>query len=601
MAAGKHRITGARARLEVMATGDDETASGATVADRPAALAGSADATVELPASQAQPLPRAPSPASTAHASTPSLTRGTPVPSTMMTTAADAMRDEEIERTRLFIRMGWAISLVSIGTVPFLHAPQPMAIAFIAAMLLGIVVSVVFHQWFADPAKYTGDALLKLSVMSVVNAHVAVLFFGTFTVTPVIIVIGIHFVARTEAVKTARYIFLTALGCYALIAGLIIARAFPDPGVFATGVRLHTSWQSIGAGFVLGTYALAYYTARAFRRASLASIDELQKATRIASQREALMEELRADLERAMRVGGAGRYTDHVVGEFKLGAVLGRGAMGEVYEATHTATGEAAAVKLLRRELLSDPTHVARFLREVRASGALDSPHTVKILDAAADDAITPFLAMERLRGATLAELLRKDPKMSGASVAVLVRQVGAGVDAAADAGIVHRDLKPQNLFLTDGPVPLWKILDFGVATLSEESSGTLTQGGIIGTPNYMAPEQAQGKRVDGRADVYAVAAVAYRALTGRHPFNAPDTPALLYAVVHKMPGRPGEFVEVDADVDRWFALALAKSPEERFGTGAEAAQHLTLALAGSLDPKLRKRADGLIRKHPWD
>jgi hypothetical protein len=75
----------------------------------------------------------------------------------------------------------------------------------------------------------------------------------------------------------------------------------------------------------------------------------------------------------------------------------------------------------------------------------------------------------------------------------------------------------------------------------------------------------------------------------------------LLYAVVHKMPGRPGELVEVDADVDRWFALALAKSPEERFATGAEAAQHLTSALAGSLDPKLRKRADGLIRKHPWD
>ncbi len=575
----------------MMATRDEETASGATVADRPAAIAGSQEATVELAAS----------PAATAHASTPSLTRGTPVPSTMMTTAADAMRDEEIERTRLFIRMGWAISVVSIGTVPFLAAPRPMAVAFISAMALGIVVSVVFHQRFADPQKYTGQALLELSVMSVVNAHVAVLFFGTFTVTPVIIVIGIHFVARTEAVKTARYIFLTALICYSLVAGLIIARAFPDPGVFATGVHLHLSWQITGALFVLGTYALAYYTARAFRRASLASIEELQKATRMASQREALMEELRADLERAMRIGGAGRYTDHVVGEFKLGAVLGRGAMGEVYEATHTATGEAAAVKLLRRELLSDPTHVARFLREVRASGALDSPHTVKILDAAADDAITPFLAMERLRGATLTELLRKEPKMTGASVAVLVRQVGAGVDAAADAGIVHRDLKPQNLFLTDGPVPLWKILDFGVATLLEESSGTLTQGGIIGTPNYMAPEQAQGKRVDGRADVYAVAAVAYRALTGRHPFSAPDTPALLYAVVHKMPGRPGEFVEVDADVDRWFALALAKSPEERFGTGAEAAQHLTLALAGSLDPKLRKRADGLIRKHPWD
>ncbi|CAN5919722.1 hypothetical protein BH11MYX3_BH11MYX3_17340 [soil metagenome] len=589
-----------------MATGDDETASGATVADRPPDVgtatlhdkpfAPEAEATVELAASRLTPQPAAPP----SESLTPSLSRGTPLPQTMMTTAVDAMRDEEVQRTRLFIRMGWAISLVAIAMTPFLHAPPAMSAAFIAAMAIGIAVSVVFHQRFADPNKYSGDALLKLSVMCVVNAHVAVLYFGVFTVTPVIVVIGIHFVARTEAVQAARWIFATAIVCYATVSGLVIAGVFPDPGLFATGVPLSTQSQLIGAGFVLGTYALAYSTARAFRRASLASIEDLQKATRLASQREALMEELRADLERALRIGGPGRYTDHVVGEFQLGAVLGRGAMGEVYEATHTATGEAAAVKLLRRELLSDPTHVARFLREVRASGALDSPYTVTILDAAAEDAPTPFLAMERLRGATLAELLRKDPKLSSASVAILIRQVGAGIDAATAAGVVHRDLKPQNLFLTDGPVPLWKILDFGVATLSEESSGTLTQGGIVGTPNYMAPEQAQGKRVDGRADLYAVAAVAYRALTGRHPFNAPDTPSLLYAVVHKMPARPGELVEVEPDVDRWFALMLAKSPDERLATCAEASRQFETALAGELDPKLRKRADGLIRKHPW-
>jgi tRNA A-37 threonylcarbamoyl transferase component Bud32 len=577
-----------------MATGDDDTTSGQTVVDRPAP----AEQTVRMESSHvADPPP----PATMTIASTPSLSAGTPIPRTMLTTAADAMRDEEIERTRLIIRMGWAISVVAIAIVPFLHAPRAMSVAFISAMSIGIIVSVVFHGRFVDPAKYNEKSLLALSVMSVINAHVAVLYFGTFTVTPVIVVVGVHFVARTEAERAARYIYATAMVCYTVLAMLVIAKAFPDPGVFATGVRLSLSSQLIGAGFVLGTYTLAYFTARAFRRASLASIEDLQKTTRIASQREALMEELRADLERALRVGGPGRYTDHVVGEFKLGAVLGRGAMGEVYEATHTATGEAAAVKLLRRELLSDPTHVARFLREVRASGALDSPYTVKILDASAEDAVTPFLAMERLRGATLAELLRKDPKMSGSSVVVLVRQVGSGIDAAAKAGIVHRDLKPQNLFLTDGPVPLWKILDFGVATLTEESSGTLTQGGIIGTPNYMAPEQAQGKRVDHRADVYAVAAVAYRALTGRHPFNAPDTPALLYSVVHKMPGRPGEYVELEPDVDRWFALALAKSPDDRFANGADAAAHLTAALEGALESKLRKRADGLIRKHPWD
>jgi serine/threonine-protein kinase len=128
-----------------------------------------------------------------------------------------------------------------------------------------------------------------------------------------------------------------------------------------------------------------------------------------------------------------------------------------------------------------------------------------------------------------------------------------------------------------------------------------LTQGGIIGTPNYMAPEQAQGRRVDGRADVYALAAVAYRALTGRHPFNATDTPALLYAVVHRMPARPGDAAELPADVDRWFALALAKSPDDRPATGALLSDTLVAALDSALDAKLRKRADALIRKHPWE
>src|SRR5262249_24926315 len=137
-----------------------------------------------------------------------------------------------------------------------------------------------------------------------------------------------------------------------------------------------------GAGFVLGTYALAYVTARSFRKASLRSIESLTRATRLASQREALMDELRLDLERAVGAGGPGRYTQHVVGNFQLGAVLGRGAMGEVYEAVHLATGAPAAVKLLRSGLVGDPTHLARFLREARAGGALDSPHVVKVVDA---------------------------------------------------------------------------------------------------------------------------------------------------------------------------------------------------------------------------
>jgi eukaryotic-like serine/threonine-protein kinase len=515
-----------------------------------------------------------------------------------LTTAHDALHDEEIDRTRLFIRLGWAISIAAICVVPLLPSPRPMQIAMVAAMLLGIAVSFPLHQRFADPTKYTARALFALSLVSVVNSHVAVLYFGAFTLCPLIMVVGLHFLGRTEAVTAARWVVAVACLNYAVIAGLIIAGTIDDPGVFATPRPLSATTHAIGAAFVLGTYVLAFYTGRVFRTVSLVAIDELARATRIASQREALMAELRADLERALRIGGPGRYSEHTVGAFKLGIVLGRGAMGEVYEAVHATTQEPAAVKLLRRELLSDATTVARFLREAKASGALTSPYVVRVLDASTDDAALPYLAMERLHGATLAELLRREQKLAPGTVVELTRHAGAGIDAAAAAGIVHRDLKPQNLFRTEAGI--WKILDFGVATLGENASN-LTQGGIVGTPSYMAPEQAQGKRVDGRADVYALAAVVYRCLTGRHPYSGSDTPTLLYSVVHRTPLRPSSIAELPPDVDVCLAIALAKDPDDRFASGAAFASALDAALASSLELAYRKRGAALVRRLPWE
>jgi serine/threonine-protein kinase len=518
-----------------------------------------------------------------------------PRSSVSLTTAADAMRDEEVQRTRQFIALGWVVSLAAIGTVPFLDAPRTMSIAMIAALVWGMVMSFYFYRRFGEPRGYNAKRLLTLAILAIINAHVVILYYGVFTPAPVIIVLGIHFGARTEDERAARYMYATAVACYVAVASIVVAGVIDDPGVFATDRPLARSTLALGALFVLGLYTVAYYAARALRATSLSSIEALQRATRLASQRKALMDELRADLERALRVGGPGRHTDQIVGSFKLGMVLGRGAMGEVYEATHVTTGEPAAVKLLRRELLADPTYVARFVREAKTSGALVSPHVVRVLEVA--ETGVPFIAMERLHGETLAEILRRDGRVHPPAVVELCTQVGAGIDAAIGAGIVHRDLKPQNLFKHDSG---WKILDFGVATLAEDT-GTLTDGNIVGTPSYMAPEQAKGLRVDGRADLYALAAVVYRCLTGRHPFTGPDTPALLYAVVHRMPSRPSELAPLDADVDRWIAIALAKSPDDRFATGDELARTLGQALAGELDGKLRKRADALIRRRGWE
>ncbi|HEX7701775.1 MAG TPA: serine/threonine-protein kinase, partial [Kofleriaceae bacterium] len=167
----------------------------------------------------------------------------------------------------------------------------------------------------------------------------------------------------------------------------------------------------------------------------------------------------------------------------------------------------------------------------------------------------------------------------------------------ARAAGMVHRDIKPPNIFRTrDGT---WKLLDFGVAVLGD-SSGTLTQGGVIGTPGYMAPEQAKGESVDHRADVYAVGAVLYRCITGRAPFSGTDHAAMLYAMVHDMPIRPGAIAHLDRDVDRVLAVVLAKRRNDRFGSVKELADVLESAFAGRLAPRIRVAADGLLRSQPW-
>jgi serine/threonine-protein kinase len=189
-----------------------------------------------------------------------------------------------------------------------------------------------------------------------------------------------------------------------------------------------------------------------------------------------------------------------------------------------------------------------------------------------------PFLAMERLRGVTLGELLRKGGTIDTTSLSALVRQVGGVLELARAAGIVHRDLKPHNLFLTDDGT--WKVLDFGIALLAD-SSGTLTRGAVLGTPAYMSPEQAAGKTVDHRADIYALGAVVYRCVTGRQPFSAPDTPALLYQVIHEAPPPPSTLVGVGSstELDSVLARAMSKDPASRFQTAAELVAELERTL----------------------
>jgi serine/threonine-protein kinase len=510
--------------------------------------------------------------------------------STTTLSAVDALHVEEVKRTRAFLQLGWVIAAGVLVTLPILPGDRRLAIALAATLAVGLAASLWMQHRLRDPTRYNSTSMNVLAAIAIACGQLGILYVGAFSAAPLVVALGLYFFCRTENTASAITIYVLAAGAHAIEAGLVIGGVIDDPGFYP--ISAHASFQAQIAGQLnlQLAYALCFWLARITRSTSLKAIDELQRATRLAAQRDVQLGELRRDLALALEVGGPGRFSEHVVGSWKLGNVLGRGAMGEVYEAKHVTTNADAAVKLLRRERLADPRHVGRFLREVQVAGAIDSPHVVRVLEASTPDDPLPFLAMERLHGETLGELLRKGAGLTRAELTEMVMQIGGVLELARAAGIVHRDLKPQNLFRQAGT---WKLLDFGVASLVD-GSGTLTAGGVIGTPAYMAPEQARGEAVDHRADVYALGAVIYRCVTGRAPLAAADTPSLLYAVVHEMPVRPSAIGQVTRAVDAVLLLALAKSRDARISTGAELATAFAAAQIDTITDELLGRANAL-------
>jgi serine/threonine-protein kinase len=276
--------------------------------------------------------------------------------------------------------------------------------------------------------------------------------------------------------------------------------------------------------------------------------------------------------------------------------------MGEVYEARHVGTDQAAAVKLLRPSALSRADLVERFLREGAICTELKNPHLVEVHAVGKLQDGAPYMAMELLRGSDLAARLRKDGSLPLRDVIELAQALGAGLSHVHDAGVVHRDLKPVNVFHAevDGSERRWKILDFGVSKL-RSSTGTLTDVGVVGTPGYMSPEQARGLPVDHRSDIFAMGVVLYRSLTGRPAFTGSDTPQIMFEVVYRMPERPSAALkDLPSDVDLVLALALAKDPRERWASVRELADALVAASRRQLDAAARTRAHAVLRACPW-
>ena len=271
----------------------------------------------------------------------------------------------------------------------------------------------------------------------------------------------------------------------------------------------------------------------------------------------------------------AGVWSEGMVirGKYRILSELGRGGMGAVYKALHIAFDELRALKVMNSEFMSDELFVRRFKQEAVITRKLQHPNAVRVDDIDEAEDGRPFIVMEYIRGQNLKELIKQDGYLPVPRVCSIVKQVASALEAAHRLGMVHRDIKPANIVLVETPAgEKAKVLDFGIAKLKEaratEAAGlTLTGTGMtIGTPPYMSPEQAIGKRgdeLDGRSDLYSLGVVMYQMLTGEMPLKG-DTPvAMLVAHIHTPP-RPIHAARPDLQIPDAVATLVMRTLEKK-------------------------------------
>lgn len=262
-------------------------------------------------------------------------------------------------------------------------------------------------------------------------------------------------------------------------------------------------------------------------------------------------------------------------GRYELLSVIGRGGMAEVWKARDHRLGRDVAVKRLRADLASDDTFQARFQREAQSAAGLNHPNIVSVYDTGeAPDPTTglsvPYIVMELVEGHTLRDVLRDDRKILPDRALEFTQGVLEALSYSHAAGIVHRDIKPANVMLTD--TGMVKVMDFGIARAVSDTSATMTQtAAVIGTAQYLSPEQARGEVVDNRADIYATGCLLYELLVGRPPFLGDSPVSVAYQHVREIPAPPSTLdPEITPAMDAVTLKALAKAPADRYQTAKQ-------------------------------
>src|SRR3954454_25014930 len=260
--------------------------------------------------------------------------------------------------------------------------------------------------------------------------------------------------------------------------------------------------------------------------------------------------------------------------------IAGRGGMGVVYRATELGLDRTVALKLIAQAFAGDPDFRARFVRESRAAASIEHPNVIPIFRAGEEQDVL-YISMRFVDGQDLRELIRREGRVEPRRAARIVAQVAAALDAAHERGLVHRDVKPANVLLTHSDHVY--LTDFGLIKRVGEGATQISRpGGWVGTLGYVAPEQIRGERVDARADVYALGAVLFHALTGRAPFSGDSDEAMLWSHLHDEPPSVSDGMPVA--FDPVIRRALAKDPGDRYPSAGDLGR-AALAAAGEPVP----------------
>ena len=275
-----------------------------------------------------------------------------------------------------------------------------------------------------------------------------------------------------------------------------------------------------------------------------------------------------------------------VGGRYELGELLGRGGMAEVRRAVDQRLGRPVAVKQLRTDFATDPTFQARFRREAQSAAGLNHPTIVAVYDTGEEtDPLTgvsvPYIVMELVEGQTLRDVLREGRKILPERALELTQGVLDALSYSHKAGIVHRDIKPANVML--GPGGGVKVMDFGIARAVADTSATMTQtAAVIGTAQYLSPEQARGETVDARSDLYSAGCLLYELLVGRPPFIGDSPVSVAYQHVREAPVPPSQLdPEITPEIDAVVLKALAKDPDDRYQSATEMKADISRLLSG--------------------